>query len=465
MPLLNSFALKLLAIAFGIAIIGAPFDSWPKFVLFLCFALAVVHSESAQMVRRLTRKRILLGVLGLLFAAAGAALPKLQIDEGSNIFAVGVGFEAFERDLPPAVFSDFREQFLLTYPQADWCVPPADPAYCWRGAHRVSRTYAFAPESVWQSHPPRSRFVGAIDFDGPETLHGAFVNALGYEGETLNWYNKVSDVRRESMPYFVSYKWDPRMNGGSLCWRGTLWWKTADSAFRKESHVEFKCEALDRSRLASTVYALSVPLRDPLSMRLIPEFKWRFFEALALSLRALGLAIFAFAALTIRKREFYGSFGLATLSAAGLGGVGYLLKFGRTIVFQGGDDGLAHYGSGRAAFQYFFEGNYALAWRAGERVFYARAAVFPSIRNARLRFNKFWLFTRRSIYRDRHFSVAAHRRSVGIRAMGGRACLCSRLEPRICGLRSCHRLRGNSRLLYFLRRDGARVPSIRCEFG
>jgi hypothetical protein len=306
-------------------VLDPPITDWWRFAAWMAGLLAVATAPPPRSWRRLGRAAAACGVL----LAAQHLVPTLHIEEAHHYFRPDAA--APMRDfLPPPVLRALEEQSRERYPPEYWCDAEADG--CWRAAAPSSAPFAFSADAVFRERR-YSRVVSAIGFRGLGELRAGFTNRGG-----TNWWDRVSDIRRRDMPFYVMYELPARAAGSRLCWRGHVFWEGAGGYEDLRADHE-TCRDVSPADAGRRVFGLSV-LDQPLSMRLQPAPGLARTAALR---RFLALAgVVAVSALALAPRAKRGLLALALAAFAAFSyGTDVLSAFARYDPLGGGGDGLA----------------------------------------------------------------------------------------------------------------------------
>lgn len=292
--------------------------------------------------------------------------------EGAHFFLPGSKQTMEDTPLPSAVYLKFKEHFDEKYPnRSDWCNGvPLTEGHCWT-AFKQESPYAFSADAIFYDSQGYSRRSRYIDFHNVQTMRGGFINFMGSGGvEYTNWFDWLSKVRRTEMPFYVEYAFSPNYIGSKLCWRGLLAFPQGTD-FRFVMNADKNCIDLTAEVASRPVYGLSMGKDGSLDITLKPPSKVRNLDRVYATIAvALVVILLAFTVrISLREQVVeiisFWAFGVASLLY-----FGFYLSFSRVIVHRGGDDGLTYAGWGLSILRHLWRGEYYLALRGQEDVFY-----------------------------------------------------------------------------------------------
>ncbi len=357
--------------------IGIPVTRILFFWLLFIATFLIITGEARLTIRRCMI--IMFIVLGL--SLIKHVLPRPAIEEGHNVFVIKNNGEVLEHSLPSEVFVYMKNLFLKIYPQGESLVVP-------------KKVFTFSADSVL-SKPKYTRIVDNINFANLGQFRGGFANDTAY-----NWYG-TSQLKRESMPFFVMYELSKASVGSSLCWRGHVLWETSPGHFQPLYQKTLACRKITAQDAGKRIFGISVN-NDPQigfwDTLKIWKNNWRQFirsgklphfsnnpEQLAMKLKlSVGfevsyilkliiiiLALIAIVTLTVKI--YWKPLALPALFIiiASLITMLYCPHFfGEYFINEGGEDGLTHATLGRNILQYAMRGNWKMVLMGGEDVFY-----------------------------------------------------------------------------------------------
>jgi hypothetical protein len=291
------------------------------------------------------------------------AAPPL-IEEGHNVFLVDDAkpTSALERDLPSGVFRFMLAEFDRVYPVAKRCAP--EVAGCWRGQPMPTSAYAFSGDGIYD-RPVFSRRVASINIGDPKAWRTGFINERKY-----NWYDHVSDVERNTFPWFTMFRFPTAYAGSSLCWAGTVLWEGDSEQFTPIKHETLSCRTLEKADAGRRIFGVSIDPAARLSMQLDQTTALKLRTGIADSARLVGvLAIVMLLGARPMLRDFIFP---CALVASALAVIAVLdpVFFGSIHIYAGGDDGLTHEGMARTILQALLRGDFLTALRSDENIFY-----------------------------------------------------------------------------------------------
>jgi len=343
-----------------IGIIGLPVVELGSFMILACGVLMVCNSSCKSEKTYNGKRWIFFGVI-LLLLGLRSILPELKIEEGHNLFLKTETRDPFVGYLPPEVYNSMERQFLESYPIENQCEDGT--LWCWKTKGIPNRVFAFSSDSFWQRDVRMSRWVHQIDFDNLSGLKTGFVS--DYDS---CFYDSVSDVKRESLPYFVTWKIHPSMLDGTLSWVGDLWIGNRQDGYRylPGNH---RIMEVDSSMLEDEIWVTRIPPGATLSVRFEPRHSLKIFRWVKQLLTLLALVCLAFAYRPINWRNVFLDFQILAASILVLWLMSPSFLTGRPILWGGGDglwtEGFAFWGT-----QALKNGDILSFLRGGESAFY-----------------------------------------------------------------------------------------------
>lgn len=382
---------KIIAFIGILICIGLPITDILGFWLVFISALLLVSGKY-----RLSLKRFALIILiALVVVLAKGILPRAAIQEGHNIFITKTNGEALERGLPLQVFVYMKDLFLKRYPENKRCDPQTCSGVCWTGQLLPESTFAFSSDSVLLK-PKYSRIVDSINFRNLTQFRGNFVNDLKY-----NWYGGPDNIQRENMPFFVMYELSAACANSSLCWRGHVLWESVPGNFIPIFHPDESCRKILPEDKGKRVFGVSIdndtqlgfwdqfkvfksklkfifnpqadnPLvgnREQLVMKLKLSPMLKTAACIKISLTIIGAVIILLLSVKINWRHLV--IPLIFISIASAVTFCYTPHlFGQYFIHEGGEDGLTHQTYGRNILKNAIEGNWGLALKGEQDVYW-----------------------------------------------------------------------------------------------
>jgi hypothetical protein len=367
-PQPHPVALKLIALALSVAVLGLPINDPVAYALLVALAVVIFSGE----VRVEGRAWLAAGAIVAVAIGGQFLLASPRIDEGHNVFLPGGSVKALEQELPPQVYRHLANEFDKQYPPAQRCGTNVDG--CWVAGGFPDRAFAFSADGIFHKSA-LSRSVTGIDFIEPVWLRLGFINEAKY-----NWY-PGSDVQRAerdrrfwmglqrwhlTMPWFEMIRLPQAFVGGELCWRGEVMWEGAGEQFSLWSGEG--CRTIEPADSGRRIVGIAVK-PDTLAMRLTPPWPvwWLQLASGALALAAAGGLILAL--VSFHARRLILPFILICLAVAVIA-IDDGSFLGGVRPFDGGDDGLFYDGQGRLILQKLLAGDFSGALEGGEKVFY-----------------------------------------------------------------------------------------------
>jgi hypothetical protein len=292
-------------------------------------------------------------------------LPATRILEQHNLFLRLAGGEPVQNALPAAIYADMAESFERQYPRSQRC----DKAKfgCWAGFGVPHSAFAWSADHAF-GEP--TRVVSGIDFHDIGSFRLGAINEIQY-----NWYDgayppdaasTASDIKRESAPYFVIYKFPSNLMGSTLCIKGTFFWKEGTAEPKRFVADESSCRQITNPE--TEVFAYSFDPAAPLAIQLHKSATRLAWDWTIFALRLLGAICIPLLLVTAAMPSVFP----VALGAAGLLAVywAYPTLLTEFRVHDSGNDGLTHEGFARLMLQAALNGKWSDALRGAEPVFY-----------------------------------------------------------------------------------------------
>lgn len=373
---------KFILIILALFCIGVPIIN--NFGYFLFFSCLFIISFGS--LRSFKGQFIAIFCVFLIVIISKFLLPTIKLQEGHNIFIFKSSNEALEKGLPKDVFSYSKNLFLKKYPKDKSCSP--EDGACWRKHEIPNSTFSFSTDSSFKK-PKYSRIVDFIEFDNLTQFRGGFVNENSY-----NWYGS-SDIKRESMPFFVMYEFNKQSIGSSICWQGHCLWEESVNKYIPYYHLSFECRMITDKDVGKHIYGISIDNSPQLGFwqrfkyfvnnKILKKTETVKNEQLAIKLKLspvlylssvinsillfLGVLIIVILGIKIRFKDIKIPLLLIVLAAI----IIYIYcphLFGQYFIHEGGEDGLTHQTLGRNIFKYAIEGKWLDALMGCEEVYW-----------------------------------------------------------------------------------------------
>ena len=335
---------------------------WKMIILF--FSILVLFS--ADRVKRWQYQCVAYGVF-LICLVSVFLIPKLEIQEGSNSYLPAGEGRSEYTELPADINHAFLQRFMQIYPPEHWCNP--EEYGCWRYFGRTGGTYAFSSSSFWEN-AKYSRIVNDINFTSVGNFNGGFLNNISAVLGNNNWYDHVSDVRRNAMPFFVMYEIPRELVGSFLCWQGDVWWGSKEGYQQLSVLDTEQCRLVRQADIDQRIYGFSILPEKPLAIRLDLANQIKFYQWLERLLQILG----CLSLLSLFKYRRKSTFFIFCIGLLGL--CCYVIWLDPDItrhnypIAGGGGDGLTYISYGHHIFYSLAQGQWMEALRGVESVFY-----------------------------------------------------------------------------------------------
>lgn len=372
--------LKIICFLLIVICIGLPINNVFSFVILFISGLVIATGG----IKRSFKQLSIVFLIAIVIYLIKGILPHAAIQEGHNIFLITKDKGVLESGLPAEVYSFMKQQFFKRYPHDN--------------RYRIApkSTFAFSADSVF-SRPKYSRIVDNINFNNLVEFRGGFVNSSDY-----NWYGD-SIIKRENMPFFVMYELSPSSVNSSLCWTGYVLWEGSQNNYQTLYNHTKKCRKITNADIGKRVFGSAINNKEQMGF-------WDRFNALKLKVKAfflhevkdsslrndeettlsihLILSSLLKSSLSIKMiMEIAGAFFILGLMikinwrrfvlAALIIVIAVLVVylycpelFGQYYIHEGGEDGITHQTLGRKILFDALAGDWRLALRGGEDVFW-----------------------------------------------------------------------------------------------
>ncbi len=363
----SSFGFTLWFIALLVTVLIPPINDLFRLTLLIGGLLLLLFSQQKADGKRMALVTlVLLGIVLLRLS-----LPIAQVEERNHVFLTKgqQQNEPWRTSLPAPILADFAQAFDRAYPPDKRCDPKTYG--CWQFFSWPTEPVGWSADNFWQRKKDISRLDRSI------TVHDLTTARLGaFNDLTFNWYNTgadgkpLSDIRRESAPFWLHFNLPPEAVGGKLCWQGALWQRNQESAsLNRQDHKSIECETLSPSALPQDVWMGFIDPQDGSSLTLDWPASQKAWRGLDFALACLGVFCLVFFSLRPRWKELaYGA--SLTLAAAIVFAFYNPALFLGVLPYSGGDDGLVHSSYGREIVRALFNGEWMKALRGSEDVFY-----------------------------------------------------------------------------------------------
>lgn len=367
-------ALQFGVLALVLGVVGLPVCELFRYSLLIGAAIAVC----AGTVTSNPKPWLAATAAGVVVAAVLALWPAPRIDEGYNFYFANPGMAASLR-LPPEVANVLEAQFDSEYAPRDHC-DPADRNCCRRGSFPTPRGFAFSADAIYQ-RPAMSRSVLGIDFSDPVQLRLGDINNTEYNNSDRRYCTAIHrfDRDRKSLnlldrfrlqfPLFLAYRFPAAFTGSRLCWRGWVLWPRDESRFDAISHEQWDCRTLGASDIGRTIYAVSIRRDARLGMRLEANIQTQVHRWTERGVLLGGVLAIVLLLVHVERRRLRLPVCLMALTLMWVAAVDWTF-IGGLRPLDDADDGMTYEGMGRAIVQHLLAGDFSLALRGEESVYF-----------------------------------------------------------------------------------------------
>jgi hypothetical protein len=234
-----SVILKIAVILLTAAVLSPPITDPILFSILFLAALVTIFNE----IRASQRRWIAAIAIAAFSILLQTLLPATKILEQHNLFLRLNDGEAVQGALPEAVYADMKQSFERQYPLSQRC--DRSKYGCWVGFGVPHSGLAWSADHAFRE---QTRIVSGIDFHDIGSFRLGVINEIQY-----NWYDgayspdaaaTASDIKRESAPYFVIYKFRPTLVGSNLCIKGISLWREGTAELQRFAASESSCRQI-----------------------------------------------------------------------------------------------------------------------------------------------------------------------------------------------------------------------------
>jgi hypothetical protein len=322
----------------------------------------------------------------LLITIINILIPKLSIEEAHSIFVNNNDINVISKFLPKKIlteihksYDDFDLERIIKSDGGNYF----GTVEKFKKLKTIDSPFAFSSDSFFQNQK-YSRQVNKINFSSRENLRIGQLNTLTY--------NFVFDKNfRRILPYYVAFEIPDLAKNSSICSKGNLFYHFSKYKEPKDvfANLDFKkntnnnCIEYKKEFQKLYIIGYSINEKDDLSIKFQKNNYLIIAELIKYISIIIILLIFAFSLGKIQLKENFHVYSISVFSTAFLA----LIRDSNLLTglryFRGGADGLWHYSSGRDIIQYLSKGQYFLALKGGEDVFYFMPGLryFNSINN------------------------------------------------------------------------------------
>ena len=352
---------KLVLLLLVVVVVGLPITDLVRFLVLVCCSTTIVLGTTRGGYRFIPTS-----VFAFLVSLAVHNLPQLRIEEGHQYFVTfGREDEILAKTLPPQVFEFMAREFWREHPRDGWCTPSgntvAASTNCWVDSGPPRKSWAFSSDALFY-RPKYSRQVSKIDFTGLEELRAGFANEL-------NWYDRISDIRKVDVPYVVMYDLPSAAVGSELCWKGDLFWEETQGSFKPYLDGRAFCRTIEEADVAKRIFGVRVRLDQPLSISLTPPKEFARFETLADAIVIVVSLLIVWISVKIDLPNTGASLFLILLTVFSMP-THELRRFTAYPNLLGGSDGLVYEIFARDMVRQALDGNIAEVLKGSAEVFY-----------------------------------------------------------------------------------------------
>lgn len=345
------FKILLFVLAFLLQPLPLPLPS----LLFLTALVIWLYGQ-----KTLPPKKVLLcGICLLALKSATFLVPNPVIEEGHNVVTPSEKGWPANSHIPVAIQNALLDEFNAAHPPAKRC---DETKYgCWRYFKNTQKDYAWSADGFFQT-PLYSRQITKLHHTSLSSARIGAVNNMVY-----NFYDRVSEVKRKNMPYYVYYEIPPAYQDSTLTVQGNLFWKTG-GRFVQKKYSELTSFSIPANGLI--FYGVSVNPDTPLTIKLDKNLLLTFYDV-------LRLVLTVFAPILL----LWGFFGtprwsrvrLLTLTVGSTFLTALILRpdiYSAYPILDGGGDGLVYEGYGRHILEALKNGHILEALKGYEAIYY-----------------------------------------------------------------------------------------------
>lgn len=332
----TAFWARTAAILFSFLALGLPLDSLLSFAV---FAVLLLVAATGLVTRDRGRWAIALLTVVSVHAILWA-LPRPEIEEGSNMLAVWEADDPLSEVLPPSVYRPMIDDLHDVY--ADLLSCDKSNMHCRHARAEITAPYAPSVRSLWRP-TELSGIVDGIDFSSVMDLRPSFMRDTRF-----NWARSNPYIKRERPPYFVHYRIPSSLAGAELCWRGKVFWLET-GVVEQVAGTEWTCRTVpsktDSGAPALEVFAYDTGQGMPLAMRLDPGASWTALASVRLWLPVVSAVAVAWLLVAPVLRRLVPVLFVAAGAIVVTASLELDILTGQ-VIQRGGRDGLFHEGVG-----------------------------------------------------------------------------------------------------------------------
>lgn len=269
------------------------------------------------------------------------------------------------KSLPAPVNSFFEKEFLSIYPKDKW---QTNEYGTWRGIGRdkhveISKSADGLYDRKYLKKNNLSRIVHDIQFSDIASFNASFLD------KHYNWYDWTSQLKRDKMPFFVSYQFDPQFLGSSLHYKGSIMIERDGDYQVLSGDNNFKSLIIDENILNSKIWTISID--NNLELKLIKNLTLRFFDLFHnLIILLIFLVILRCYKIVLSKDLIFIHLIIIFVLFEIYANVGSLYVYENFFVTTGGNDGQTYNGLASSMLEGFLNRDIKEIFRGGQDIFY-----------------------------------------------------------------------------------------------
>ena len=317
------------------------------------------------------KKKIAILII-IILSSINLLIPKFNIEEAHSIFLNKNDLEISKDYIPKEIYENIKIDYINNFDiqrflKSSHKYNNQDDLY---NENFINKPFAFSTDSFFQKNK-YSRNVNKINFSSREDLRIGQTNQLKYN---LPYDKKL----RRILPYFLIYEIPQIAETSEVCVKGNLFLynsnerinleKLSDRTFTKIKKNE--CFELSSNFQYTYLFGYSINEKDNLSIKLHKNLKLKFLYLIKYLISVIILLTYCYSFFKIKLIYNSYIYLISFISTLLLTLIRDANLFNGLRYFRGGADGLLHYSYGNNIVEHLYNGNFFLALRGGENIFY-----------------------------------------------------------------------------------------------
>ena len=332
-------------------------------------------------------KKINLFIISILIIL-NLTIPKLNIQESHSVFLNEKDIKKINNLIPNKIILDIKRSYTKFFDVNRMLRSSPHHQFSdlniFQNSEFIKNSFTFSSDSFFQKQK-YSRIVNKINFSSREDLRIGQVN-------NHYTYNLTFDKNlRRILPYYVIYEIPKLAKNSTVCTKGNAYYYFSNKELNKKdlskiNYIKIKdtdCIKLNKNYDTLYLIGYSINDNDNLEIKLKKNFIYKSVDFIKFLITLLIILIFVYSSCKIKISKNLYIYLLSIFSSI-------LLTYIRDInlltglrYFRGGADGLLHYSLGRDILHNIVQGDYLMALKGGESIFYFMPGLryFSAINN------------------------------------------------------------------------------------